>query len=205
MQTEILPIEHPDAVDLAADTLSCGDPVAFPTDTVYGVGVDAFEAEAIQQLFVIKERDLSRAVPILLGEISHLSRIVGEMSYKALRAAEAFWPGPLTLVVPRHPALPDILAPGKTIGVRMPDHAAALSLLKRTGPLAVTSANRSGAPSPRTAREVFEQLGGRIPLILDGGDTPGGIPSTVIDCTGEEIRLIRHGPVSLQEINALFA
>ncbi len=205
MKTEILSIEHPDAVDLAANTLSSGDPVAFPTDTVYGVGVDAFEADAIQQLYVIKERDLSRAVPILLGEISHLSRIVGEMSYKALRAAEAFWPGPLTLVVPRHPALPDILAPGKTIGVRMPDHAAALSLLKRTGPLAVTSANRSGAPSPRTAREVFEELGGRIPLILDGGATPGGIPSTVLDCTGEEIRLIRHGPVSLQEINALFA
>jgi tRNA threonylcarbamoyl adenosine modification protein (Sua5/YciO/YrdC/YwlC family) len=167
--------------------------------------VDAFIADAIQQLYVIKERDLSRAVPILLGEISHLNQLVGVMSFKALRAAEAFWPGPLTLVVPRHPALPDILAPGETIGVRMPDHVVALSLLKRTGPLAVTSANISGAPSPRTAREVFEQLGGRIPLILDGGTTTGGIPSTVIDCTGEEIRIIRQGPVSLQEINALFA
>ena len=176
MQTEILPIEHPNTINLAAVSISSGDPVAFPTDTVYGVGVDAFQADAIRQLYVIKERDLTRAVPILLGEISHLNQLVGEMSFKALRAAEAFWPGPLTLVVPRHPALPDILAPGETIGVRMPDHAAALSLLKQTGPLAVTSANISGAPSPRTAQEVFEQLGGRIPLILDGGNAPGGIP-----------------------------
>ena len=204
MHTEIIPANDFKAIQKAIEIVRSGNPVAFPTDTVYGVGVDAFNSAAIQKLFVVKERDRSRAIPILLGDINHLPKVIGEVGFKALRAAEAFWPGPLTLVVPRHPSLPETIAPGETVGVRMPDHAIALRLLRKTGPLAATSANISGAPNPRTAQDVASQLGGRIPLILDGGQSPGGIPSTVLDCTGDEMIILRHGPVSIAEIERVF-
>ncbi len=111
-----------------------------------------------------------------------------------------FWPGPLTLVVPKHPDLPAELSLHATIGVRMPDHPVALALLRVTGPLAVTSANRSGEASSVTAQEVVAQLGGRIELILDGGQTPGRISSTVVDCSGHAPVILRQGPISLEDL-----
>jgi len=122
---------------------------------------------------------------------------MGEMAH---RLAGHFWPGPLTLVVARHPSLPDNLSPLPTVGVRMPDHPVALMLLNRAGPLAVTSANVSGAPSASSAQEVFDQLQGRIPLVLDGGPTPGGVPSTVVDCTGSEPMILRQGPITMDQL-----
>jgi L-threonylcarbamoyladenylate synthase len=118
----------------------------------------------------------------------------------ALTLAAHFWPGPLTLVIPKHPDLPEAVSATSTVGVRVPDHAAARALLQASGPLAATSANLSGQPSPSTAEEVRAQLGGRIPLILDGGRTPGGVPSTVVDCLGAEPKVLREGPISSQEI-----
>jgi tRNA threonylcarbamoyl adenosine modification protein (Sua5/YciO/YrdC/YwlC family) len=123
----------------------------------------------------------------------------------AYRLAARFWPGPLTLVLPKQKGLPEELSAQPTIGVRMPDHPVTLALLRRAGPLAVTSANISGAASSVTAQEVFAQLGGRIPLILDGGRTPGGVSSTVVDCTGREPRILRLGPISLKEIQKALA
>ena len=118
----------------------------------------------------------------------------------ARRLAERFWPGPLTLVVARHPALPAILSPLPTVGVRMPDHPTALALLRQSGPLATTSANLSGGPNPLTAQEVLAQLDGRVDLIIDGGRCPGGVPSTVVDCTAGELKILRQGPITLEEL-----
>jgi len=177
--------------------------VAFPTDTVYGLGTLAHDAQAIERLYIEKGRDAAKAIGVLIGKVDDLAQTAQNMSEPAWRLADHFWPGPLTLVVSRHPELPANLSPLPTIGVRMPDHPTALDLLSRTGPMAVTSANLSGGANASTAQEVFEQLAGSIPLILDGGRTPGGLPSTVVDCTGSELQVLRLGPISLEEINAV--
>ena len=174
--------------------------VAFPTDTVYGLGAWLWEAEAVEQLFAVKGRDAAKAIAVLVGDAAHLAQVTRGLNRMAERLAQCFWPGALTLVVDGHPDLPANLSPRPTVGVRMPDHLLALRLLRHTGPLAVTSANLSDAPSTVTAQEVLEQLGGRIPLILDGGRTPGGLPSTVVDCTGEEPVILRSGPLSEEQL-----
>jgi L-threonylcarbamoyladenylate synthase len=200
MITEILQAESPDAVMQAIQLIQGGGLVAFPTDTVYGLAAMAFNEQAIERLYMVKGRDSAKAVAVLLGTINHLPLVTSEPGEISQRLGERFWPGPLTLVIRRHPSLPDILSPTPTIGIRIPDHDLALSLLNGAGPLAVSSANLSGGPSACTAEEVYAQLGGRIPLILDGGATPGGIPSTVIDCTGNEPLILRSGPISLNDI-----
>jgi L-threonylcarbamoyladenylate synthase len=206
IQTETLPGNSPAAIDRAAELLSRGELVAFPTDTVYGVGALASDPQAIAQLYVVKGRTEEKAIPILLSDPAQLELVALEASEMALRLARRFWPGALTMVLPRHPSLPREISSQPTVGVRMPDHPVALRLIRLSGPLAVTSANRSGGANAVTAEEVFEQLGGRIPLILDGGSTPGGSPSTVVDCTGAEPRILRQGPISLKEIlKALYA
>ena len=111
-----------------------------------------------------------------------------------------FWPGPLTVLVPKKPTLPETISATSTVGVRVPDHEVTRSLLRLAGPMAVTSANISGQASPTTAQQVFAQLGGRIAMIIDGGETPGGIPSTLVDCTGTEIQILREGPISKEAL-----
>ena len=200
MKTTILNAEDPHAMEQTVAALRAGSLVAFPTDTVYGVGGTAFEPLVIQGLYGVKGREAGKAIPILLGDAADLVKVAAEMTALAERLARRFWPGPLTLVVPRHPALPANISPRPTIGVRMPAHPLALELLRQAGPLATTSANLSGARDTRTAQEVYAQLQGRIPLILDGGRTPGGEPSTVVDCTGPELLILRPGPVSLEQL-----
>ncbi len=202
MQTQIIFTEDPHALALAIQALQSGQLVAFPTDTVYGVGGMMMDAAVIDSLFAVKGRDQSKAIPVLLGDIDHLKQVTAEMGGIASRLAERFWPGPLTLVVPRRPDLPANLSPQPTVGVRMPEHAFALALLREAGPLAVTSANLSGGENACSAKEVFAQLDGRIPLILDGGRTPGGSPSTVVDCTGSEPVILRAGPIDLADLLA---
>jgi L-threonylcarbamoyladenylate synthase len=121
---------------------------------------------------------------------------------RAYLLARRVWPGPLTILVPKRPDLPEAVSATSTIGVRVPDHEIARALLRAAGPLAVTSANLSGHPSPTTAQEVFAQLGGRIELIINGGKTPGGTPSTLVDCLGDEIRILREGPITEKELLA---
>lgn len=198
--TQVLPAGEPGALEAALEVLQQGGLVAFPTDTVYGLGALIQRPKAIEQLYRVKGRESSKAIPVLLGDLEELARVALQPRAWALRLAERFWPGPLTLVVPKHPALPAILSALPTVGVRMPDHPTALALLRRTGPLAVTSANLSGGASAVTAGEVLEQLQGRIPLILDGGRAPGGKPSTVVDCSGEEPKILRPGPISLEDL-----
>lgn len=202
MDTVILPVDHIEAMPRALEILRSGGLVAFPTDTVYGVGSLAFDGPAIESIYTAKDRPLEKAVPVLIGVVDDLSRVAFDVPALAATLAARFWPGPLTLVFPKHPSLPVTVSASGTVGVRIPDHAAARKLLRLAGPMAVTSANISGQPSPSTAEEVFAQLGGRIPLILDGGQTPGGVPSTVVDCVGPELQILREGPLSREEILA---
>lgn len=202
MKTKMLPADHADALAAAIQMLQAGGLVAFPTDTVYGVGALVRDPRMISELYRVKGRHAEKAIPVLLGELDHLPQVTADLGPVASRLAKRFWPGPLTLVVPKNLSLPGILSPYPTIGVRMPDHPIALALLKATGPLAVTSANLSGAGSVTTAQAVHSQLGGRIPLILDGGETPGGNPSTVVDCTGTELMVLRPGPLALEDLLA---
>ena len=200
METQVLPSTDPQALRLALEALQGGGLVAFPTDTVYGLGALVQIPESIQALYTVKGREVAKAIPLLLGDPEEMRRVALAVSPMARRLAERFWPGPLTLVLPKHPSLPAELSSQATIGVRMPDHPVALALLRVTGPLAVTSANRSGEASAVTAQEVVEQLGGRIGLVLDGGQTPGGVSSTVVDCSGHAPVILRQGPISLEEL-----
>ena len=200
MKTEILRTDHPVALRHAVDVLNHGGLIAFPTDTVYGLASLPFNSEYVERLFTAKGRNSQRAIAILIADLADLKSISKEMSQTARRLGERFWPGPLTIIVPRHPRLPEILTPGLTVGVRMPDHPLALELLRLTGPLAVTSANISGQQNTNSAEEVQGQLGGRVHLILDGGRSPGGVPSTVVDTTGDELVILRAGPISLEAL-----
>ncbi len=200
MNTQILPADSQSGIARALETLQAGELVAFPTDTVYGLGALAFDGNAILSLYIAKNRPVEKAIPVLIGDRTDLNQVADNIPEMARRLSLRFWPGPLTLVVPKKPGLPEAISSTNTVGIRMPDHPGALALLRAAGPLAVTSANLSGSDSPTTAEEVFAQLGARIALILDGGKTPGGIPSCVVDCTGLEPVLLREGPLSFDEV-----
>lgn len=204
IETRMLTADDPRAVHKALAVLRAGGLVAFPTDTVYGLAVLAFDEAAIERLFQAKERAPSKAIAVLIGDLRQLSRVAGKVTPSALTLARHFWPGALTLVVPSHPDLPNNLSPQPTIGVRMPDHAFARALLRRAGPLATTSANLSGGANPRNAQDVLAQLEGRVELVIDGGEAPGGIPSTVVDCTQDLPKILRQGAIAEEAIRALF-
>jgi L-threonylcarbamoyladenylate synthase len=153
-------------------------------------------------LYVVKGRATDKAIAVLVARTADLPKVAQELTPSAHRLAQKFWPGPLTLVVPKHLDLPAVVSALPTVGVRFPDHPVARKLLELTGPLAVTSANRSGEPNALTAEEVLAHLSGRIDLLIDGGRVPGGIPSTVVDCTGLAPIILRQGPVSTGEIEA---
>jgi L-threonylcarbamoyladenylate synthase len=203
MKTERISSDHPNAIQYALDVLRNDGLVAFPTDTVYGLAAPVQNVKSIERLYVVKGRNNTQAIAVLLGSVDGLGKVTIDIPDSARKVAQRFWPGPLTLVLPRHPDLPDILAPLPTVGVRVPDHPVALALLKAAGPLAVTSANMSGDKNTMTAKQVMTQLKGRIHLILDGGRTPGGVPSTVVDCTTQEPQILREGPITLKEIMAI--
>ena len=200
MKTEFLLAQAPGTLARALAILQNGGLVAFPTDTVYGVGASAFNGAAVWSIYSAKDRPVEKAIPVLIGDPAGLAKVTLEVPEVAARLAARFWPGPLTLVVHKHPDLPETVSASSTVGVRVPDHGVARALLAAAGPMAVTSANLSGLPSPSTAQEVFAQLGGRIALIIDGGKTPGGVPSTVVDCTGMELVILREGPISEHEM-----
>jgi len=195
----------PEAIARAVEILKAGGVVAFPTDTVYGLGALAFDVKAIERLYDIKDRAQTKAIAILIASAGDLALIATQPRAEALRLAERFWPGPLTIVVPRNPKLPEALSHNWTIGVRVPDHAVAQQLLAAAGPMGVTSANLSGQPNTVTAEQVLAQLDGRIDQLIDGGQTPGDTPSTVVDMTRAAPRVLRVGPVSEAEITAALA
>ena len=193
-----------EAIDVAARILAEGGLVAFPTDTVYGVGAHAFQPDAVERIYVAKIRPRDKAIPILLARADDLVLVAEGITETAWLLAERFWPGGLTLILPRKANVPDVVsASGSTVAVRVPDHSVVLALIAALGaPLAATSANLSGRPSSVTAQEVEAELGGRIELILDGGQCPGGIPSTVLDLTADPPAILRAGAIGVEEIRS---
>ncbi|MFZ5880064.1 MAG: L-threonylcarbamoyladenylate synthase [Chloroflexota bacterium] len=202
MNTLRLPAAQPDAIGQALRVLRAGGLAAFPTDTVYGLGALACDGPAVESIYAAKQRPVEKAIPVLIADLEDLDKVAAHIPDLAKKLAARFWPGPLTLVVPKEPTLPAAISASDTLAVRIPDHPAARALLRAAGPMAVTSANISGQPSPTDADEVLRQLNGRIPLVLDGGPTPGGIPSTLVDCLGAQPTLLRPGPLTLEQLLA---
>lgn len=200
MNTKVLRISDSSALETALQVMEEGGIIAFPTDTVYGLACPAFSRKGIEKLYQIKGRETTKAIPILIGSLDQLSMIAPALPEAALNLADHFWPGALTLVIPRSPDLPDVISAQPTIAVRMPDHPFTLTLIKQSGPLATTSANRSGQANPLSAEDVMAQLGGLIDLVLDGGVVTGGVPSTIVDCTTTKVSIIRQGAISEEEI-----
>jgi L-threonylcarbamoyladenylate synthase len=170
-----------------------------PTDTIYGVGVNAFERWAVRQIFALKKRPPDKALPVFIYQIDDLTQVARQIPNQAWPLLQALWPGPLTVVLPKVAALPaEVTAGQETVAVRIPDHPVCLELVIKSGrPLAVTSANLSGQPTPTTAQGVARQLGPDLPLVLDGGPSPSSQPSTIIDLSQSPPRLLRPGPISL--------
>ncbi len=205
MKTIKIPISSSSSLELALKFLNEGELIAFPTDTVYGIGTFAFNAIGAAKIYRVKERPAEKALPILVAEIEDFEKVAIDIPDMASKLAKAFLPGALTLVLPKHPDIPNAVSALETVGIRIPKHDFTRALLRVTGPMAVTSANISGKKNPITAEEVYVQLVGRLPLILDGGASAGGIPSTVVDCTGEEVIILREGAISPKEIFGILA
>jgi len=202
LKTRIINTDDSRAISIVADEIRRGNLAAFPTDTVYGVGTVASNAEAVMRLYKVKGRGLHKPIPILVKGPEQLSLVASEVNDLAKRLIEKFWPGALTLILPRHPNLPDVICSGgDTIAVRMPAHVLTLALIREVGvPLATTSANQSGKDSPLDVQGVLLNLKGRIEVVLDGGLCPGGIDSTVVDTTGGILRVLRETAIPARVI-----
>ena len=189
----------------AAACLRRGGVAAFPTDTLYGLGADVFNAAALERVFAIKRRPEGLALPALLGDLAQLDLVAANLSAAARKLAAAFWPGPLTLVVGKAPAVPARLTAGApTVAVRLPGHPVPCGIARALGrPITGTSANLSGAPDPQTLDELRAQIGGAVDCIVAAGPPPAGAASTIIDVTAETPRLLRAGAVSPSQIAAV--
>lgn len=188
-----------DEIEAAVTAVADGRLVVLPTDTVYGVGADAFSPTAVNALLAAKGRGRDMPVPVLVGSWDTVDGLAHAVSPDARELVEAFWPGPLSIVLTQIPSLSwDLGDAGGTVLVRMPLHPVALDLLARTGPMAVSSANRSGQPPATTAAEARAQLGSSVAVYLDAGPTAADVPSTVVDCSvdGEPPRVLRLGALS---------
>lgn len=190
----------------AIQILKRGGLVAFPTDTVYGLGADAFNREAVKRVYEVKGRSPAQPLPLLVADVAQAKQLAASWPPLAARLAKCFWPGALTIVVPGAKSLPShLVSDNNTIGLRWPKHPVPVTLSQGLGkPIIGTSANLSGQPSALTAEEVRAQLGNNVDFIIDGGRCPGGVESTVVDATGEASIIIRAGAVSKQEIESCF-
>lgn len=192
-----------DVISRVVEVLQAGGVVAYPTDTFYGLGVDPGNASAVEALFLAKGRRSSEPLPMIASDVPSLEASIGRLSPVARRLADAFWPGPLTLVVPRGTAafVPAVLAGGETVAVRVPAHLVARAVAKSVGGLVTsTSANRSGDPPSVSADAVVRALGVAVALILDGGLTSGEAASTIVDVTGPRPRLLRPGRIAFDRV-----
>ncbi|MCK4476924.1 threonylcarbamoyl-AMP synthase [Candidatus Bathyarchaeota archaeon] len=190
-------------VRAAAEIVKKGGLIVYPTDTVYGLGCDPFNISAVEKLIRVKgTRD--KPLPILAYSLNDIER-VAELSEKARRIGEKFWPGPLTLILPKKRSSDIITFSLTTIGVRIPNHKVALKLIGLSGGLLIgTSANKTGVQPPSNAAEAYEQLNGKVDVILDGGMVKLGVPSTILDLTCERLEVLRNGPVNLEDVMESF-
>ncbi len=193
-------------IESAVEALRIGGLVAYPTDTLYGIGADALNEAAVERVFEAKGRPQGMPLPLLIGEQEQLSMLTEVVSDIAWKLAEAFWPGGLTLVIPVGHGVPALVtARGWKVAVRLPDHPIPRELARQLGrPITGTSANRSGGPEPTTAEEVRKQLGNAVDMVLEGGPNPTGRSSTVVDITGEHPRVLRQGAVSIEALQRVY-
>jgi len=192
------------AIDEAVHVLARGGLVVLPTDTVYGIAADAFSPPAVAALLAAKGRGRQMPPPVLVPDVRTVDGLCDAVPDAARDLMTAFWPGALTVICRAQPSLAwDLGETRGTVAVRMPDHPAALAVLRRTGPLAVSSANRTGRPAALTADEARDQLGDAVGLYLDGGPAPGGVASTIVDATGGDLRVVRAGALSVEQLAAV--
>ena len=188
----------PESIKEAAQLIRKGELVGMPTETVYGLGANALDEEAVKKIFEAKGRPGDNPLIVHVSSLEEIPPLVREIPDAAKRLMEAFWPGPMTLILPKSEKIPSCVSAGlDTVGIRLPASEAARDLIRESGcPIAAPSANRSGRPSPTTAQHVFEDMDGRIPMILDGGDSEVGVESSVIDATGEVPVILRPGGIT---------
>jgi L-threonylcarbamoyladenylate synthase len=207
--TEVIMVDadqpEPAVIKSAAKLLRDGEIVVFPTETVYGLGADAFQPTALERIFVAKGRPFSDPLIVHIADEHELELLTTTIPTEAKRLAQEFWPGPLTLILPKGPRVPHLVTAGlETIAIRMPRHPVALALISALGsPIAAPSANRFMHISPTTAHHVFTDLSGRVPLILDAGPCEIGVESTVLDLCSDEPRILRPGGISLQALRTI--
>jgi L-threonylcarbamoyladenylate synthase len=195
-----------ESIARAAALLIAGEVVAFPTDTVYGIGAIANQPNAVARLYGAKGRPPDKAIPILIADLRDLDAIVLQTSDLVRRIASRFWPGGLTLILPKSNAVASEITATPNVAVRFPNHLLTKQIIASVGnPLAVTSANRSGERDSRTAADVMEQLNSRIAAVVDGGTCPGGIPSTILDCTADPPKILRAGAISAEDLREVTA
>jgi L-threonylcarbamoyladenylate synthase len=204
MKTRILKISQrkpqSSAITSAAELLKKGNIVAFPTETVYGLGADAFNPSAVRKVFAAKGRPADDPLIVHVASISDAEKVAGKMPAVARKLMKKYWPGPLTLVIPKSKNVPGAVTAGlDTVAVRMPAHPVALALCRAVGPIAAPSANSFGKPSPTKAAHVFADLKGKIPLILDAGSTNIGVESTIVSLAGKPM-LLRPGKITLEQL-----
>ena len=201
MNTQVLPVNDK-SIALAAELLQKGELVALPTETVYGIAADARNGEAVKKIFEAKGRPQDNPLIVHIYGMEMLKGIVSEVPDRAYKLAKAFWPGPLTMVMPRGGEVSDVTCAGlDTVGVRMPSHPVVQAVIKASGvAFAAPSANLSGKPSPTNAQDTLVDMDGRLPLILDGGESAVGVESTVVAVTGEHPMLLRPGYVTKEQM-----
>lgn len=189
-------------IQRAAQLLKSGELVAFPTETVYGIGALGLNVEAVERLYAAKNRPAGKAFSLQVANVNMIQQIAAYVPLMARKLLEKFAPGPITVVLPKSPQVPELVTGGRdTVGIRIPDNPVALAVLQAVGaPLAVPSANISGHVSPKSGADVFGDMAGRLAMILDGGPCAIGRESTIVDCTGSKPVIIRHGAISDEEI-----
>lgn len=202
METQQLNATKPGTIKQAAALLKKGHIIAFPTDTLYGIGVDPFNSAAIERLYLVKGRSAEKGIPILLAGRSDLEKVVANISPLAQALIDQHWPGPLTIVVPKRPDLPANISPNEGIALRIPDHAVSRAFIRAAGgAVATTSANRSGEPAATNAAEAFTAMNGKIAAVLDGGPVHHGQGSTVLDCMSDPPQILREGPITVKNLS----
>lgn len=198
MPAPIVNASDPAAIARAVEILRGGGVIAFPTDTVYGIGAHGLIGEAVERLYAIKERPNDKSIPLLLASADDVLLAAREVPPAARALMRRYWPGALTIVLRKQPHLPDAVSGTDTVAVRVPDHPVVRALIRALGaPLAATSANKSGRPELLDAQAIAAELGTGLELILDGGPLAGGVPSTVVDVTVEPLRILREGAVRI--------
>ena len=204
MLTQVKPVS-PESIEEAAQLIRDGELVGMPTETVYGLGANALDETAVRKIFAAKGRPADNPLIVHVSCLDEIVPLVKYIPESAKRLMEAFWPGPMTLILPKSDAIPSVVSAGlDTVGIRLPQSEAARALIRAAGrPIAAPSANRSGRPSPTTAQHVFEDMDGRIPLILDGGASEVGVESSVIDATGETPIILRPGGITPEMVEAV--